>query len=293
MVDENRRSATMRRDRLPIFSKKQNETPNLEGAVKDGLWTKCPHCHEVIYTKLLEENLRVCPKCRGHHKLSARERIAMLVDPGSFEEFDRHLASADPLSVGDSYVRKLAEDEEKTGMKEAVLTGKAKIGGHAVVLGVMDFNFRGGSMGSVVGEKVTRAFELALRLKCPCIMVTASGGARMQEGTLSLMQMAKTSAAVARVHQAGLLYICVLTNPTTAGVAASFASLGDVILAEPGALIGFTGQRVIQETLRQKLPPGFQESEFLLKHGMLDDVVDRRSLRDTLIKLLEYGKPGG
>lgn len=277
---------------MPLFSKEQKVTPS-RTAVSEGQWSKCPRCHEVIYTKVLEENLRVCPKCRYHHKLTASERIAMLADPGTFEEFDRHLTSTDPLSIGESYIQKLAEDEKKTGLKEAIVTGKAAIGGHSVVLGVMDFNFRGGSMGSVVGEKVTRALELALRLRVPCIMVTASGGARMQEGTLSLMQMAKTSAAVARLTEARLMYICILTDPTTAGVAASFASLGDIILAEPGALIGFTGQRVIQETIRQKLPPGFQESEFLLKHGMLDDVVDRRNLRELVIKLLDYGKRGG
>lgn len=254
------------------------------------LWAKCPECREVIYVKILEENLNVCPKCRYHHKLTAQERIASLVDADTFKEFNRHLTAGDPLSIGQEYQDKLAADQKKTGLNEAIVTGEAKIGGHPVVLGVMDFNFRGGSMGSVVGEKVTRAMEYAVERKLPCIMVTASGGARMQEGTLSLMQMAKTSAAAARLHEAGLMYICVLTDPTTAGVAASFASLGDVILAEPRALIGFTGQRVIQETIRQKLPPGFQQSEFLLKHGMLDDVVDRRSLKELITKLLEYGK---
>ncbi len=262
-------------------------------AITEELWAKCPHCHEVIYVKVLEENLKVCPKCRHHHKLGAQERIKMLLEPGTFEEFDADLSSSDPLAIGETYVGKLAEDQEKTGLREAIVTGRGKIGAHSVVLGVMDFRFRGGSMGSVVGEKVTRAIERAVDLHNPCIMVTASGGARMQEGTLSLMQMAKTSAAVARLRSAGLFYLCILTDPTTAGVAASFASLGDVVLAEPHALIGFTGQRVIQETIRQKLPPGFQLSEFFLKHGMVDDVVDRRSLSSVVTKLLDYSKPGG
>ncbi len=275
---------------MPLFSKEQKGRAN---SVAQDLWAKCPQCHEVIYLKILEENLKVCPKCRYHHKLTASERIAMLVDPGTFEEFDHHLSPADPLSIGKTYTDKLSQDETETKLKEAVVTGKGKIGGIRIVLGVMDFRFRGGSMGSVVGEKVTRALELALRLRVPCIMITASGGARMQEGTLSLMQMAKTSAAVARLRDAGLMYVCILTDPTTAGVAASFASLGDILLAEPHALIGFTGQRVIQETLRQKLPPGFQLSEFFLKHGMLDDVVDRRSLRELLLKLLQYGQSRG
>jgi len=277
---------------LPLFSRDAKSSSEERTATPE-LWSKCPHCHEVIYIKALDENLKVCPKCRYHHKLTAMERIASLVDPDTFVEYDAHLASTDPLSIGSKYLEKLASDEKKTGLKEAVVIGRAKIGGIPVVLGVMDFNFRGGSMGSVVGEKVTRALERALELSLPCIMVTASGGARMQEGTLSLMQMAKTSAAVAKLQEAGLMYICVLTDPTTAGVAASFASLGDVILAEPGALIGFTGQRVIAETIRQKLPPGFQQSEFLLKHGMLDDVVDRRSLQPLLVKLLQFSIPGG
>lgn len=255
--------------------------------IAQDLWAKCPQCHEVIYLKILDENLQVCPKCRYHYPLSAKARIAMLADPGSFKEFNAELASGDPLGMGQSYLDKLSEDEKKTGNKEAVLTGEARIHESSVILGVMDFNFRGGSMGSVVGEKVTFAMERALDEKKACIMVTASGGARMQEGTLSLMQMARTSAAVARLHDAGLMYICVLTNPTTAGVAASFAALGDVIVAEPRALVGFTGPRVIQETIRQKLPAGFQQSEFLLEHGMIDQVVDRRGLKDLLGKLLK------
>lgn len=261
--------------------------------VAQDLWAKCPQCHEVIYLKILEENLKVCPKCRYHHPLTAKERIAMLVDPDSFSEFNASFASGDPLGMGQAYLDKLTEDEKKTGLKEAIVTGRAQIHGEPLVLGAMDFNFRGGSMGSVVGEKVMQAMEIALEEKTGCVMVTASGGARMQEGALSLMQMARTSAAAARLHEAGLMYICVLTNPTTAGVAASFAALGDVMMAEPHALIGFTGPRVIQETIRQKLPAGFQQSEFLLEHGMLDQVIERRALRDLLGTLLHYGRTGG
>lgn len=276
---------------MPIFSRNNTkETSSREQGAGQELWVKCPQCREVIYRKTLEENLKICPKCQHHHKLTAAERIAMLADTGTFEEFDRNLASGDPLSMGEGYVKKLADDEKKTGLKEAIVTGTGEIEGRPAVLGVMDFNFRGGSMGSVVGEKVTRAMERAISLRRPCVMVTASGGARMQEGTLSLMQMAKTSAAAAKLHEAGLMYLCVLTDPTTAGVAASFASLGDVVVAEPKALIGFTGQRVIEETIRQKLPPGFQLSEFFLKRGMIDLVVDRKVLKGTIGRLLEYGK---
>ena len=276
---------------MPIFSRNNTkETASREQGAGQELWIKCPQCREVIYRKTLEENLKVCPKCQHHHKLTAAERIAMLADTGTFEEVDRNLSPTDPLSIGEGYVKKLTDDEKKTGLKEAIVTGTGEIEGRPAVLGVMDFNFRGGSMGSVVGEKVTRAIERAISLRRPCVMVTASGGARMQEGTLSLMQMAKTSAAAAKLHEAGLMYLCVLTDPTTAGVAASFASLGDVIVAEPKALIGFTGQRVIEETIRQKLPPGFQLSEFFLKRGMIDMVVDRKVLKGTIARLLEYGK---
>jgi acetyl-CoA carboxylase carboxyl transferase subunit beta len=258
----------------------------------EDLWEKCPQCKEVVYRKALEENLKVCPKCKHHFRLTAAERIALTADEMTFKELDPFLSPGDPLGIGKSYTEKCLEDEKKTGLKEAVLTGTAKIGGVSAVLGVMDFHYRGGSMGSVVGEKITRAIEAAVESQKPVVMITASGGARMQEGTLSLMQMAKTSAAVAKLNEAGLMYLCVLTDPTTAGVAASFASLGDVILAEPRALIGFTGQRVIEETIRQKLPPGFQLSEFFLTHGMIDLIVERRLLKETVARLLQYGKGG-
>jgi acetyl-CoA carboxylase carboxyl transferase subunit beta len=274
---------------LPLFSRNTKETSDSSKEISPDLWIKCPQCREVIYRKTLEENLKVCSKCGYHHKLTAWERIELLVDKGTFQELDFELLPADPLNIGKSYAEKLKEDQQKTNLRDAILTGTAQIEKHPVVLGVMDFHFRGGSMGSVVGEKVTRALEHAVLTHKPCVMVTASGGARMQEGILSLMQMAKTSAAAAKLHEAGLMYLCVLTDPTTAGVAASFASLGDIILAEPKALIGFTGARVIEETIHQKLPAGFQESEFLLKHGMIDIVVERKNLKSLLASLLAYG----
>lgn len=252
------------------------------------LWVKCESCGEVLFLKDLEANLKVCPKCCYHFKLSSRERTSLLLDSNSFQEIDSLLTSADPLDFGHDYPAKLAEDQKKTGIKDAVLTGTGSMEGIKVAFGAMDFYFRGGSMGSVVGEKITRVIELATKGRFPVIIVAASGGARMQEGTLSLMQMAKTSAAVARHMEEGLLYVSVMTDPTTAGVAASFASLGDLVLAEPGALIGFTGQRVIEQTIRQKLPPGFQRSEFFLKHGMIDMVLERKYLRRTIIQVLQY-----
>ena len=256
--------------------------------IPDGVWTKCPSCNEIVYTKQLESNYKVCPKCNYHFRLSWKERLALLVEEGSFQEIDAHLSTSDPLGFVDlkKYPERVKEAKEKTGLEEAIITGTAKIGPHRVVIGIMDFSFMGGSMGSVVGEKVTRAIELAIREKLPVIMVCASGGARMQEGILSLMQMAKTSHAVAKLHEAGLPYITVLTDPTTGGVSASYAFLGDIIIAEPSALIGFAGPRVIEKTIGQKLPEGFQRAEFLLKHGMLDIVVKRKKLKETLIKIL-------
>lgn len=252
------------------------------------LWMKCTFCGETLYSKEFRDNLKVCPSCKGHYRLSAYERVALLVDEGTFRDHDSEMISGDPLGFGEEYLTKLREEEPKTGLKEAILTGEARIGGFPVVIGCMEFYFRGGSMGSVVGEKVTRAFEFATSHRLPAVMVSSSGGARMQEGLLSLMQMAKTSAAVARHHEEGLLYISILADPTTAGVAASYASLGDLIIAEPKALIGFTGPRVIEQTIRQKLPPGFQLSEFFLHHGMIDMVVERNQLRPAVIKILHY-----
>ncbi|MDD5449104.1 MAG: acetyl-CoA carboxylase, carboxyltransferase subunit beta [Candidatus Omnitrophica bacterium] len=256
-----------------------------------GLWVKCEDCGEIIYNKQLEENLRVCPKCSYHFTLGARERIRLLIDEASFTEYDVNMTSEDPLTfVGiKGYKDKLKEDQNATGLKEAVITGEGALKGKKIAFGVTDSRFIMGSMGSVVGEKLTRLFEKAVKNGLPVIIVSGSGGgARMYEGILSLMQMAKTSAAVARQKEAGNLFISVLTNPTMAGVMASFASLGDVIVAEPKALIGFTGPRVIEQTIHQKLPKGFQRSEFLLEHGLIDMVVQRKNLKDTLGQLLDY-----
>ncbi len=258
--------------------------------IPDGIWEKCPRCGEIIYRKQLEKNLWVCPKCTYHFRINWKERISQLLEEGSLQEYDSELLSVDPLHFVDSkkYPQRVKESQQKTGLKEAVVTGEGNIGPHRVVFGVLDFSFMGGSMGSVVGEKVTRALERAEEKNLPVIFVCASGGARMQEGILSLMQMAKTSGMVARLHQKGIPYITILTDPTTGGVSASFAFLADVIIAEPGALIGFAGPRVIEQTIRQKLPENFQRAEFLLKHGMVDMVVRRTELKETLIKILNH-----
>jgi len=279
---------------MPIFRKpilkamggKTREMP-------EGLWTKCPSCGEVIHNLALEENLRVCPKCDHHFTMSASERIASLVDPDTFEETDSELTSVDTLEFKGvaTYADRLKSYQEETGLKDAATTGSAKILGHSLGLAVMDFNFLAATMGSVVGEKITRTIELSTRNKWPLLIVCASGGARMYEGMLSLMQMAKTSGALAFHNGAGLLYLTVLTNPTTAGVMASYASLGDVIIAEPKSMIGFAGPRVIKETTHQDLPEGFQTAEFLEKHGLIDMVVPRSRLRPTLGQLLDYLSP--
>ena len=279
---------------MPLFGKKQYTTVKVRKRdMPDGLWTKCPACEEIIYKKELEEALGVCPHCQYHFQISRAERLAQLIEPDSFEEWDAYLSSVDALNfAGDgSYPSKLESNIRKTGYREAVTCGRARIGPHSVGLGVMDFSFLGASMGSVVGEKITRMIERSTEAGLPVVMVCASGGARMYEGLWSLMQMAKTSAALARHADARLPYLSVLTHPTTAGVMASFATLGDVILAEPGALIGFAGPRVIRETTQQKLPEGFQRSEFLLQHGLLDAVVHRHDLKDTLVSLLNYFRP--
>ena len=258
-----------------------------------GLWTKCLACAQIVYNKALEENLRVCPRCEYHFTLGAYERIDSLVDPNSFREMDAHLRAMDPLKFQGpkSYSQKLEEERKRTGLNDAVITGTAAIEGHKLVMAVTDSRFIMGSMGSVVGEKLTRAIELATKKALPIVIVSGSGGgARMYEGVLSLMQMAKTSAALARHHQAKLLFISVLTNPTMAGIMASYASLGDLIVAEPKALIGFTGPRVIEQTIRQKLPEGFQTSEFLLEHGWLDQIFHRKDLRNSLAYYLELFK---
>lgn len=258
-----------------------------------GLWLKCPGCQEMVFRKQVAELLEVCPKCNYHFRLTAQQRLAITLDEGSFEEHFAEVTSGDPLGFTEpmNYLERLARDREKTGLPEAIVTGTGRLAGRPVAIGVMDFRFIGGSMGSAVGEKVARLVELAAREGLPLIIFCASGGARMQEGMLSLAQMAKTSAAIARYSDAGGLYISVLTDPTTAGVAASFAFLGDVILAEPKALIGFAGPRVIKLTHRVDLPEGFQTAEFLLEHGFVDAVVPRIELRDHLIRLLDLLVP--
>jgi len=264
-----------------------SETPSKKVKIPEGLWVKCDNCKEIIYRKEVEKNFKVCPKCDYHFRISASERLPFLVDEGSFLEVEDGLSPKDFLNFKD-YKDKLKSSRKKTGLKDAVISGEAKIGGHAVQIVVMDFNFMGGSMGSVVGEKITRAVERAIDKKTPFIAVAASGGARMQEGILSLMQMAKTSAATARLADAGLPYISILTDPTFGGVTASFAMLGDLIIAEPKTLIGFAGPRVIEQTIKQQLPPGFQRAEFLLEHGMIDMIVSRKDLHGTLARVLEF-----
>ncbi len=259
--------------------------------IPEGLWTKCEECAEIIYNKTLEEDFKVCSKCNYHFTLSAPERVALLMDEGSFVEMDKNLLAGDPIKFRGpkSYVSKLKEDQTATGLTDAVITGEGLLSKMKVALGVTDSRFIMGSMGSVVGERLTRLIEHATQKKLPLIIVSGSGGgARMYEGMLSLMQMAKTSQALAKHHEANQFFISVLTNPTMAGVMASFASLGDVILAEPRALIGFTGPRVIEQTIRQKLPEGFQTSEFLLEHGMIDKIVHRKQLKSALQQLIEF-----
>jgi acetyl-CoA carboxylase carboxyl transferase subunit beta len=258
--------------------------------VPEGLWMRCPACEAMIYKKVVEERLLTCPECNRHFRVPARKRVQFLTDPVSFEEYLADLEPADPLSFTDrkSYVERVRSEQRKTGLRDACLCGKAFIKGRPVVLAVLDPDFIMGSMGSVVGEKVTYAAEEAGRRELPLVVVSCSGGARMQEGILSLMQMAKTSAALARLQEAGGLYISVLTDPTTAGVAASFAFLGDVNIAEPGAMIGFAGPRVIAGTIGGDLPAGFQSAEFCLEHGFIDMIVDRRDLRSEIARLIDY-----
>lgn len=256
--------------------------------IPDGLWIKCPQCNQIIYSKDWLESYKVCIKCGYHSQLSAHERIKLLADENSFKETDENIVSYDILGFQDTkpYTQRLLEAQTETNLKEAVVTGSALIENIPVNLIVMDFRFIGGSMGSVVGEKVTRIIERSVEKEVPLISIIASGGARMQEGLISLFQMAKTSAAIARLHSAKIPYICILTHPSTAGVLASFGSLGDIIIAEPGALIGFAGPRVIEQTIKQKLPEGFQKAEFVLQHGMIDMVVERKKLKSTVGLLL-------
>jgi len=256
--------------------------------VPEGLWVKCNSCKEIIYKKEVLRNANVCPKCGYHFRISARERLSSLFDEGRYQESDTDIYSVDPLKFRDAkpYRDRLREYRDKTGLHDAVINARGSLGGAPVIMSVMEYGFMGGSMGSAVGEKVTRAIERALDERVPLIVISCSGGARMQEGALSLMQMAKISAALGKLHEARLPFVSILTDPTTGGVTASYAMLGDINVAEPKALIGFAGPRVIEQTIREKLPEGFQRSEFLLEHGMLDFIVERRQMRDTLIQCL-------
>ena len=258
--------------------------------IPEGLWVKCNHCREIIYKKELERNGKVCPKCDYHFPIEVAERIALLVDEGTFVEREQHLAPLDPLAFRDTkkYQDRLKESQERTGLRDALVVGEARLGGIPVVVSFFHFGFMGGSMGSVVGEKLLRSVERAISLNAPLIVVSSSGGARMQEGILSLMQMAKTAAAIGRLKARGVPFLSLLTDPTYGGVTASFAMLGDLILAEPKALIGFAGPRVIEQTIKQKLPEGFQRAEFLLKHGMIDLIVERKRQRETLRRLIAW-----
>lgn len=258
------------------------------GKVPEGLWTKCDGCGQIIYKKEIARNANVCPKCGYHFRISARERLEVLYDEGQYDEFDGGFVSIDPLEFRDSksYRDRIAESRERTGLNDAVISTRGTIGGIKVIVSAMEFAFMGGSMGSVVGEKLTRSIELAIDERLPMIIISCSGGARMQEGALSLMQMAKISAALANLHVAGLPFLSILTDPTTGGVTASFAMLGDLNIAEPKAMIGFAGARVIEQTIRQALPEGFQRAEFLLQHGMVDLIVERAAMRENLIRIL-------
>lgn len=256
----------------------------------EGLWVKCEGCRQIIWKKDLEDNLNVCPKCDKHFRIDARTRLSLLLDDNEYEVFDSNLSSTDPLKFVDlkAYSSRLKQAQKDTGLKDAIINARGKMNGRPVVVSAMEYSFIGGSMGAVVGEGITRAIEHATESKMPLIIVSASGGARMMEGVISLMQLAKISAALAYMDDAKVPYISVLTDPTTGGVTASFAMLGDLNIAEPGALIGFAGPRVIEQTIRQKLPPGFQRSEFLLEHGMLDAVVSRREMKSYISRALDF-----
>jgi acetyl-CoA carboxylase carboxyl transferase subunit beta len=271
------------------FKKTKELRTDKKGKIPEGLWVKCDGCKEVVYKKEIDKNLKICPKCNYHFRISARERLKLLVDEGSFIELDGGLVSLDPLKFKDtiSYKERVKENQQKSGLKDAVISGDALIKGYPISLIIMDFSFMGGSMGSVVGEKVSRAAERALEKKQPFITVSSSGGARMQEGIFSLMQMAKVAAAIGKLKDNGILYISILCDPTFGGVTASFAMLGDIIVAEPKSLIGFAGPRVIEQTIKQPLPDDFQRADFLLEHGIIDIVVGRKNLREKLAKLFE------
>jgi acetyl-CoA carboxylase carboxyl transferase subunit beta len=276
-----------KRDKPKIETSEADEERNVR---TEGIFVKCPECDNSLYKGELHDSLQVCTQCKYHFRFPARERLSVLFDDGRYEKLDEDVTSGDPLEFIDTkpYKDRIKQATASSGLPEAIVSGKGKVGGHLVFAGAMDMSFIGGSMGSAVGEKITRQIERALDEKGAVIVFAASGGARMQEGTLSLMQMGKISAALAMLHEARLPFISILTDPTTGGVTASFAMLGDVIIAEPKALIGFAGPRVIEQTIRQKLPKGFQRSEFLLEHGMVDMVVDRREMRGAIIRVLDF-----
>ncbi len=259
----------------------------------EGLWVKCDQCRQIIWKKDLEDNLNVCPKCDRHFRIDARTRLSQLLDDNEYDVFDSNLASTDPLKFVDlkAYKSRLHQAQEDTGLQDAIINAQGKLNGRAVIVSAMEYAFIGGSMGAVVGEAITRAIERATETRMPIVIVSASGGARMMEGVISLMQLAKISAALSRLDEVRVPYISVLTDPTTGGVTASFAMLGDLNIAEPGALIGFAGPRVIEQTIRQKLPQGFQRAEFLLEHGMLDAVVPRKQLKPYIARALEFMDP--
>lgn len=275
---------------------KKRETKNLKTKkstidIPIGKWVKCEACKEILYRESVRENLNVCPNCGHYFRMHVGKRLEQIIDEGTYQRFDWKLETTNPLELED-YPKKLNLLREKTGLEEAVACGTGQIQGEDVVICIMDSGFLMGSMGAVVGEKITRSIEEAIKRKLPLVMFAVSGGARMQEGIISLMQMAKTTAALTKLDEAGLLYLSVLTDPTYGGVTASFASLGDIILAEPGAMIGFAGQRVIEQTIGEKLPEGFQTAEFLLEHGFIDKIVERKDLKDTIAKLVKMHKGG-
>ena len=281
---------------MGIFKKRQYGVINISKieekdipVVPDGTWIKCNNCGKLLYKKSLEENYNICTNCNYHFRLGSYERISQICDKGSFKEFNKHMRSKNPMDFP-NYEEKLRINEEKSGTNEAVVTGECEIGGNKAIIAVMDSNFLMGSMGTVVGEKITLAVEEATKRKLPIVIFTASGGARMQEGILSLMQMAKISSALARHSEEGLLYITVLTDPTTGGVTASFAMLGDIILAEPKALVGFAGRRVIEGTIKENLPEDFLSAEFLLEHGFIDNIIKRQNLKMAISTLLNFHK---
>jgi len=276
--------AWFKKEKTPIVSVEQKRVKT------EGLWTKCESCKQIIWKKDLAANFNVCPKCNFHFKMSARERLKMLFDDGVFFELDNNLRTSDPLQFRDTkaYRDRLRDAVKATGLQDAIITGEGALAGRPTIIQAMEYRFIGGSMGAVVGEKIACAIELCLERRCPLVIVSVSGGARMMEGVISLMQLAKISAGLARLDDAKIPFISILTDPTTGGVTASFAMLGDLNIAEPGALIGFAGPRVIEQTIRQKLPEGFQRSEFLLEHGMLDAIVSRKEIRQFLVQALDF-----